>query len=68
MIFFAIYLDKYKKIGLNINEKIQVKEKEIKLNNDKLNDLKNENTIKYKNVENMNNYIDSLNKRVKEYE
>lgn len=68
IIFLPSYLNKYQNIKLTINERIYIKEEEIKLNNDKLVSIKNENSIKYKNIENMNNYIDSLNKRIKEYE
>ncbi len=68
ILFFDNYLKSNDKLSIKIDNQIKNEENNIILNNNKLNKKISENNIKYKNVENMNNYIDSLNKRIKQYE
>lgn len=68
VIGFGSYFNKYYDISKTIDNDIKLKEEELKLNNDELDKVKRDNELKYKNIENMNTYIDSLEKRVKEYE
>ena len=68
ILFFDNYLKSNNKLSIKIDNQIKNEENNIILNNNKLNKKISENNIKYKNVENMNNYIDSLNKRIKQYE
>lgn len=68
VIGFSSYFNKYYNISKTIDNDIKLKEEEIKLSNDELDKVKKDNELKYKNIENMNTYIDSLEKRVKEYE
>ena len=68
VIGFSSYFNKYYDISKTIDNDIKLKEEEIKLSNDELDKVKQDNELKYKNIENMNTYIDSLEKRVKEYE
>ena len=68
ILFFDNYLESNNKLSIKIDNEIKNEENNIILNNDKLNKKISENNIKYKNVENINNYIDSLSKRLKQYE
>ena len=66
LVLFCVIL--YFITSIFITKDIKLKEEEIKLNNDELDKVKKDNELKYKNIDNMNTYIDSLEKRVKEYE
>ncbi len=68
VMLFNNYLIKYDNISKTINKDIKLKEEKIKLNNEKLDKIKKENDLKYKNVKNMDNYINLLEERVKQYE
>ena len=72
VILLIIILDSYiNYIDYNVdrlNKKIDSLQIENKNYEKKLNELKNQNSIKQKNIKNMTEYIDSLNKKVKEYE
>lgn len=68
LIIFNIYLNYIDKISKTIDNDIIVeKEYNEKLTN-KLDEIKIKNNIQEKNLKNMNDYINLLNERIKEYE
>lgn len=68
MIFSGNIIDKYKKMSIDLDYKIINERKLIEEKEKILQDLKQNNELKKKNVKNMDEYIDTLKQKVKEYE
>ena len=68
ILLFDRYLDNINNLSNTINKDIKVIQKENDVASRKLKILKDKNDIESKNLENMNQYINSLNERVKNYE
>lgn len=68
MIIFNMYINKIDKISKTIDNDIMVASKDNNNLKLKLKEIKEKNDIQNENLENMNDYIDSLNKKAKEYE
>ncbi|MBQ9024296.1 MAG: hypothetical protein IJ105_03630 [Bacilli bacterium] len=63
-----ITINKYDKISKNIDKQIENKERKIKIKENEYKKIKEENIAKKKQLDNMNNYINTLSEKVKEYE
>lgn len=68
MFLFIFKMEDLKKEGIELDKKISSIEKSNEEKNNKLDEIKEKNYNQEKNINNMTEYINSLNKKVKEYE
>ena len=76
LIFFILFIaissfitvNKYNNIASHIDKDISNKQRQIKIKKKEYSNLKDENDIKYMQIDNMDSYINELDKKVKEYE
>ena len=68
MFLFIFKMEDLKKEGIELDKKISSIEKSNEEKNNKLDEIKEINYNQEKNINNMTEYINSLNKKVKEYE
>ena len=68
MFLFIFKMEDLKKEGIELDKKISRLEKSNEEKNNKLDEIKEKNYNQEKNINNMTEYINSLNKKVKEYE
>ena len=68
LISSSITINKYNKISKTIDKQISDTKKNIKTKQKEYEKVKQENSDKQKQLDNMNNYINTLSEKVKEYE
>lgn len=68
MFLFIFKMEDLKKESIELDKKISSIEKSNEEKNNKLDEIKEKNYNQEKNINNMTEYINSLNKKVKEYE
>ena len=64
----GITINKYNNISKTIDKDIETVKRNITEKEKEYKKIKDDNKVKNKQIENMNNYIDTLNQKVKEYE
>lgn len=68
MFLFIFKMENLKKESIKLDKEISSIEKSNEEKNNKLDEIKEKNYNQEKNINNMTEYINSLNKKVKEYE